>query len=146
MIFERLLRAASSSSSIEITSSGSGAKDQDQMAACRLFSRELQLFAESEQRRTMLNRVVGETSLLNGHCYTQEELVRFVMATTVEDVDDRSSSCSSLQRGYADGSDLYLLRLNAVGEDLLSESVAWVSDRSCKNMGLPWGFTIMALN
>jgi len=123
MIFERL------SSVVASTSSDSS----DQKTSC-LFSRALQLFAESEQRRTMLDRI-GQTSLLS-HCYTKDELVSFLVAI----VEDRRLP------GAADGSSSSLLPLNAVGEDLLSESVAWVSDRSCKNMGLPWGFTIMALN
>ncbi|KAK3949723.1 hypothetical protein QBC32DRAFT_400017 [Pseudoneurospora amorphoporcata] len=108
VVFERLLRACSSSAS------SSGNSDSGGLMTC-LFSRELQLFAESEQRRTMLERI-GGTSLLS-HCYTKDEVVR-----------------SSL------------LPLKAVGEDSLSESVAWVSDWSCKNMGLPRGFTVMALN
>lgn len=128
MVFERLLLASSSSSR---SSSYANSRSED-LTTC-LFSRELQLFAESEQRRTMLDRV-GGTSLLS-HCYTKDELVSFVVAT----VEDRVP-----HPRHADGSSL--LPLNAVGEDLLSDSVAWVSDRSCKNMGLPWGFTIMALN
>lgn len=79
----------------------------------------------------MLDRI-GETSLLS-HCYTKDELVSFLVAI----VEDRLPG----QR-HADGSS-GLLPLN---EELLSESVAWVCARSCKNMGLPWGFTIMALN
>ncbi|EAA28810.2 hypothetical protein GE21DRAFT_9856 [Neurospora crassa] len=125
MVFERLLRACSSSSAA-FANSGSGD------LTTSLLSRELQLFAESEQRRTMLDRI-GATSLLS-HCYTKDELVSFVVAM-VEDPDRAS------QQGGSS-----LLSLNAAGEDLSSDSVAWVSGRSCKNMGLPWGFTIMALN
>lgn len=124
MVFERLLHASSSSAA----SANSGTGD----LTTSLLSRELQLFAESEQRRTMLDRI-GATSLLS-HCYTKDELVSFVMAM-VEDPDRAS------QQGGSS-----LLSLNAVGEDLSSDSVAWVSGRTCKNMGLPWGFTIMALN
>ncbi|KAK3388609.1 hypothetical protein B0T20DRAFT_490709 [Sordaria brevicollis] len=121
MIFERLLHASCSSSS---------SIPEDKIGC--LFSRELQLFAESEQRRAMLDRI-GHTSLLS-HCYTKHELVSFLVGV----VEGRLSG-----QKHVAGSNL---PLNAVGEDLLSESVAWVSDRSCKNMGLPWGFTIMALN
>ncbi|KAJ4383735.1 hypothetical protein N0V85_008441 [Neurospora sp. IMI 360204] len=127
MVFERLLLACSS------RSSSANSRSED-LTTC-LFSRELQLFAESEQRRTMLDRI-GGTSLLS-HSYTKDELVSFVVATVEDRVPQQGGR-------LADGSSL--LPLNAVGEDLLSDSVAWVSDRSCKNMGLPWGFTIMALN
>ncbi|KAH7627982.1 hypothetical protein B0T09DRAFT_345604 [Sordaria sp. MPI-SDFR-AT-0083] len=133
VIFERLSKAAATAASSSSPSSGNSNSSSggDSMMTC-LLSRELQLFADSEQRKTMLHRI-GKTTLLS-HCYTKDELVRFVVAT----LEDRGV----LGQRHEDGG----LPLNAVGEDLLSENVAWVSDRSCKNMGLPWGFTIMALN
>lgn len=93
-----------------------------------LFSRELQLFAESEERHGVLDKIGGSSLFCS--CYTKDCMVDFVMTA----VDDR-------EVGHHDS-----LPLNAVGEELLSNSVAWVSDRPCKNMGLPWGFTIMAIN
>lgn len=93
-----------------------------------LVSRELQLFSESEQRRAVLEKIAG--SHLLSSCYTKNAMIDYVL----EVVDDRES-------GHYDP-----LPLSKVGEDLLSNSVAWVSDRPCKNMGLPWGFTFMAIN
>lgn len=93
-----------------------------------LFSRELQLFAESEQRAAVLDTI--GSSRLSGACYTRNAIVDFVLAAVEE-------------RGVAHHDNL---PRDSTGEDLLSDSVAWVSDRPCKKMGLPWGFTIMALN
>ncbi|GAB1317825.1 hypothetical protein MFIFM68171_08035 [Madurella fahalii] len=93
-----------------------------------LLSRELQLFAESEQRQAVLEKIAG--SHLLSSCYTKSAIVEFV----VEVVEGR-------ELGHYD-----TLPLNKAGEDLLSNSVTWVSDRPCKNMGLPWGFTIMTIN
>jgi hypothetical protein len=93
-----------------------------------LLSRELQLFSESEQRRAALDKIGG--SSLFSSCYTKIALVDFVMAA----IDER-------EVGHFD-----TLGCSAAGDHLLNDSVAWVSDRPCKNMGLPWGFTIMTLN
>ncbi|KAK3348659.1 hypothetical protein B0T25DRAFT_569335 [Lasiosphaeria hispida] len=94
----------------------------------RLFSRELQLFAESDERRDMLDKI-GASSLLSS-CFTKSVMIDFVTDT----IEGRETS------HYED------LPLGRLGGDLLSDSVAWVSDRPCKNNGLPWGFTIMAIN
>ncbi|KAK3385488.1 hypothetical protein B0H63DRAFT_183466 [Podospora didyma] len=91
----------------------------------RLFSRELQLFAESEQRRNMLEKVDG--SPLFGSCYSKNTLVDFLAGA----VSDREASRQ------------YNLPSTTIGEDI---NVAWGGSRPCKNMGLPWGFTIMAIN
>jgi hypothetical protein len=93
-----------------------------------IFSRELQRFAESEHRRLMLEKIGG--SSLFSSCYTKSSIVDFVMAAIEEQEVVRRDR----------------LPLSNAGEDLLSDAVAWVSDRPCKNMGLPWGFTIMTLN
>lgn len=98
------------------------------VVSSRLLSRELQLFAESEQRRAVLDKI-GSSHVFNS-CYTKNAIVDFVMGV----IDDQNSR---LQDCFA---------LNGAGEFLLSDNVAWVSDRPCKNMGLPWGFTIMTLN
>jgi hypothetical protein len=93
-----------------------------------MLSRELQLFAESEQRRGALDRI-GSSSLFTS-CYTKSSIVDFVMAALDEqDVE------------HHDG-----LTLGTAGKDLSGDNAAWLSDRPCKKMGLPWGFTIMALN
>ncbi|KAK0611200.1 hypothetical protein B0T14DRAFT_500353 [Immersiella caudata] len=93
-----------------------------------IFLRELQLFAESDQRGHMLEKIEA-SSLLNS-CYHTGVMTDFVMAA----IEDRET------RHFED------LPLGRLGEDLLSDSVAWVSDRPCKTNGLPWGFTILAIN
>ncbi|KXX72822.1 hypothetical protein MMYC01_210306 [Madurella mycetomatis] len=93
-----------------------------------LLSRELQLFSESEKRRAVLEKIVG-THLLSS-CYTKNAIVEFVV-----------EAVEGSELGHYD-----TLPLSKAGEDLLSDGVAWVIDRPCKNMGLPWGFTIMAIN
>ena len=93
-----------------------------------IFLRELQLFAESDQRQSMLDKI--DASSLISSCYTTSVMVDFVMAV----IEGRDTE-------HFEG-----LSLGKRGQDLLSDHIAWVSDRPCKNMGLPWGFTIMALN
>ncbi|KAK4247542.1 hypothetical protein C7999DRAFT_41193 [Corynascus novoguineensis] len=94
----------------------------------KLLSRELQLLAESEQRSAVLDKI-GSSHVFSS-CYTKNSVVDFLMAS-IDGHNDEPHEC---------------LALNETGEYLLSNSVAWVSDRPCKNMGLPWGFTIMSLN
>lgn len=93
-----------------------------------LFSRELQLFAESDARRNMLDKI-GASSLFDS-CFTGGVMADFVMAT----IEGRET-------GHYEN-----LPLGRLGEDPLSDDVAWISDRPCKNMGQPWGFTIMTIN
>jgi hypothetical protein len=100
----------------------------DQALSSSIFLRELQLFAESDQRGHMLEKIEA-SSLLNS-CYHTGVMTDFVMAA----IEDRET------RHFED------LPLGRLGEDLLSDSVAWVSDRPCKTNGLPWGFTILAIN
>ncbi|KAK5662213.1 hypothetical protein OQA88_8118 [Cercophora sp. LCS_1] len=99
-----------------------------QPLSSNILSRELQLFSECDQRRNMLEKI--EQSTLLNSCFTSGVMTDFVVAT----IEGRET------RHFED------LPLGRLGEDLLSDSVAWVSDRPCKTNGLPWGFTIMALN
>ncbi|KAK3321692.1 hypothetical protein B0H66DRAFT_574238 [Apodospora peruviana] len=94
----------------------------------RLLSRELQLFAESEQRHSMLDKIAA--SHLLSSCYTKSEAIAFLMGILKDCATDSRED----------------LPLTTVGEETPNDSVSWVSDRPCKNMGLPWGFTIMAIN
>jgi hypothetical protein len=97
------------------------------VTSCVLL-RETQLFAESDQRRNMLEKI-GASSLLTS-CYTKGVMADFVMAT----IENRET-------GHFEN-----LPLGRLGQEALSDSVAWVSDRPCKTNGLPWGFTIMTVN
>ena len=92
------------------------------------FSRELQLFAESEQRRSLLAKV--ESSPVLGSCYLNSQV---------------SAMITSAMEGCGQ-TDEEALPLRTIGEDIFRDDAAWVSDRPCKNMGMPWGFTIMAVN
>ncbi|KAK4143393.1 uncharacterized protein C8A04DRAFT_28816 [Dichotomopilus funicola] len=96
--------------------------------SARLLSRELQLFGESEQRRVVLDKI-GHSSAFSS-CYTKDSLVRFVL----EAIDTGN-----------DGQ-WEVLDSKPIGERMVSEESACINDRPCKNMGLPWGFTIMTLN
>jgi hypothetical protein len=93
-----------------------------------MLSRELQLFAECEKRRAVLEKI-GASHVFST-CYTKSSVVDFVMTAIDERENGRHDSLPS----------------DTAAADLLNDSAAWVSDRPCKNMGLPWGFTIMALN
>lgn len=93
-----------------------------------LLSRELQLFAESDQRHAVLDKIGGSSSFTT--CRTKKSMVDFVMAA----IEGRDV----VHHGD--------LPLNAAGEDLWIDGAGWISDRPRKNMGLPWGFTIMAIN
>lgn len=97
------------------------------LSAC-IFARELQLFAESEERRALLDGITA-SPVLHGPCYTKA-----VLADFLEEVIDYPTESTSL------------LPDTTMRNDFPSDPAAWVSDRPCKHMGLPWGFTIMALN
>lgn len=96
--------------------------------SARLLSRELRLFAESEQRRVVLD-TIGHSSTFSS-CYTKDSLVKFVL--------------KAIEAG--DNGQYEVLDLKPVGERLVREDSVYINDRPCKNMGLPWGFTIMTLN
>lgn len=89
-----------------------------------LLNRETQFFAESEQRTRMLNAI--EKSHLFEQCYMQSQIADMILgAMKAED--------ASISKSFGDDS-----------LDVMISS-ATICERP-ENMGLPWGFTIMALN
>jgi hypothetical protein len=93
-----------------------------------LASREIQLFKESQQRTVVLSKI-ADTSLLSA-CYARSGIVDFVVEVVEgQELGQHANPSSGI-----------------TGDDLLDNTAGWVTDRPCKNMGLPWGFTIMAIN
>jgi len=80
----------------------------------RLFSRELQLFAESDQRESVLE-TIDTTDIINS-CFAKRAVVDFIS-------------------GVIEG------RKKEQKTEDQSVNAAWG-----KNLGVPWGFTVMALN
>ena len=93
------------------------------------FERQLRLFAGSEQRRTILDRV--ERSHLWGNCFAKPEILNMIMDAINVDMEQDSGRSSPV------------LKL----EDDLLDPVAWVNEHHpTRNLGVPEGLTIMALN
>ena len=90
-----------------------------------LLSRQLRLFSESQELRGMLSAVEGSPVLKT--CYVKSEIASMI-----------TRAARSEQH--------FQLPLTTVGEERLSDGISWVSYRPCQDMGMPWGFTIMALN
>lgn len=111
-----------------VAPSDRGAPDGTHLSA-GVFARELQLMAESDARRRTLDILDREGSALFGACFMRSQVDRLIWKA-IEDRDD----------GMVE------LPMAGIGEELLHKGVAWVSDRPCRNMGLPSGFTIIALN
>ena len=94
------------------------------------FERQLRLFFGSEQRRTILDRV--ERSHLWGNCFAKPEILNLIMEAIDVDMAHDDSGRSSP-----------VLKL----EDDVVDPVAWVNEqRPARNLGIPDGLTIMALN
>lgn len=97
-----------------------------------LLAKELQLFTEGDQLRTVLEKLEG--SHVFGQCFMkaqiEDAMVDAVMAARKDDVD-----LPSTELGV---DSVYAIGVGAMG-GVESEAKKW-------NMGLPWGFTIMALN
>ncbi|KAL2263199.1 hypothetical protein VTK26DRAFT_7773 [Humicola hyalothermophila] len=101
-----------------------------------LFARQLRLFAEGEQRRVVLDGIAARRDLFSCS-YTSNHLVEAVSAV----VEGREAEEEEEERGNGMRRQFW-----GVTEEISSDIAAWDGDRPCKNMGLPWGFTIMALN
>lgn len=86
------------------------------------FNVEVQRFAQSEHRRRLVDMI--EHSRTFGRCYATVQ-IRDVIVKAVED------RCDTLA--------------DVLGEDGQT-AIGWASELPSRNMGLPWGFTILALN
>lgn len=95
-----------------------------------VLSGELQLFSESEERRRMLE--VVERSHLFGYCLSRGQVGELIL-TAVE----------------SGGEGMGMLPSTTVGEDdvfVRCGGVEKIGGRPYQDLGLPWGFTIMAIN
>ncbi|KAG7146527.1 hypothetical protein HYQ46_004672 [Verticillium longisporum] len=100
----------------------------EHLSACRgeitqeVFDQQVQHFAESDQCRRIIAKI--EESKVFSRCYAKSQLADVI--------------CQAVE----DGSDTASLGL---GEDDQA-AIEWASELPSRNMGLPWGFTILALN
>ncbi|KAK4641665.1 hypothetical protein QC761_512980 [Podospora bellae-mahoneyi] len=92
-----------------------------------VVDRELRLFEQSKQKRSVLERI--EEGGLLGECYTVEAVVEFIVG--VIDEEEKEDVVNEVE----------------IEQVATNEKVDWeMGSRPYGNMGLPWGFTIMALN
>lgn len=92
-----------------------------------MVDRELRLFEQSKQKRSVLERI--EEGGLLGECYTVEAVVEFIVG--VIDEQEKEEVVNEVE----------------IEQVVTNEKVDWeMGSRPYGNMGLPWGFTIMALN
>ncbi|KAK4223206.1 hypothetical protein QBC38DRAFT_447576 [Podospora fimiseda] len=101
-----------------------------------LLARKLRLFAESKQRQVVLDTIAGS------HCfsesYTRSDVVEFL----VNAVQKAQEAVDEFSFGRSGRNSPEVEEVSLV----LGDSWGGSGERPCKNMGLPWGFTIMALN
>ncbi|KAM0270641.1 hypothetical protein ACHAQH_009357 [Verticillium albo-atrum] len=86
------------------------------------FDHHVQQFAKSDQCRRIISKI--EESRVFSRCYAKSQLAD-VICQAVEDGVDTASL--------------------GLGEDDQA-AIEWASELPSRNMGLPWGFTILALN
>ncbi|KAK1974225.1 hypothetical protein LZ30DRAFT_694492 [Colletotrichum cereale] len=86
------------------------------------FDREVRRFAECELRSAMIRKI--EQSRLFGRCYTKSQIADLIMDVVEAKVGDAEFA----------------------SEDEYQNAIGWATELPARNMGLPWGFSIMALN
>lgn len=86
------------------------------------FDRDLQRFADCELRSAMIRKI--EDSRIFGRCYTKNQIADLIMDAVDGKVDDAEFT----------------------SEDEYQNAIGWATELPARNMGLPWGFSIMALN
>ncbi|KZL80127.1 hypothetical protein CI238_05431 [Colletotrichum incanum] len=86
------------------------------------FDREVHRFAECELRSAMIRKI--EESRLFGRCYTKSQIADLIMSVVEGKVNDAEFT----------------------SEDEYQNAIGWATELPARNMGLPWGFSIMALN
>ncbi|KAK0721291.1 hypothetical protein B0T21DRAFT_414485 [Apiosordaria backusii] len=98
-----------------------------------ILDRELRLFEQSEEKTEVLGKM--EESGLLRECYTKQAVVDFLVSI-IEDAQQKDEQ----EAEEVTGSETETVFTN--------EKVDWDMEggRPYGNMGLPWGFTIMALN
>jgi len=103
-------------------------KSCDSELSAGVLARKLRLFSESKERQSVLDAIAGS------HCFSESYTRSDVVAFLVNAIEARKAD------EYPPVGDKEQ-ELLGLGKDS-----SWESERPCKNMGLPWGFTIMALN
>ncbi|TDZ60918.1 hypothetical protein CTRI78_v004620 [Colletotrichum trifolii] len=86
------------------------------------FDRDVQHFAECQLRSAMIRKI--EDSRIFGRCYTKSQIADLIMDAVEGKVDDAEFTT----------------------EDEYQNAIGWATELPARNMGLPWGFSIMALN
>ncbi|KAL2873025.1 hypothetical protein SGCOL_011824 [Colletotrichum sp. CLE4] len=86
------------------------------------FDREVRRFAECELRSAMIRTI--EESRIFGRCYTTSQIADLIMGAVEGKVNDAEFT----------------------SEDEYQNAIGWATELPARNMGLPWGFSIMALN
>ncbi|KAM7188262.1 hypothetical protein V8F20_010639 [Naviculisporaceae sp. PSN 640] len=101
------------------------------------LARELEIFSEEDERHDMLEKVAASRFL--NTCSDKKDLVVSLMKI-VEDEDEDDTTV--LETNHHN----LVTSWVASKQSINTEIEEWDSSRPCKNMGLPWGFTILALN
>ncbi|KAK4217492.1 hypothetical protein QBC37DRAFT_414622 [Rhypophila decipiens] len=101
------------------------------------LERELEIFSEGDERHEMLEKV--EASRFLTACYDKKDLGVYLMKI-VEDEDEEEDITPENHNHNL------VTSWSATKQTINTDSDEWDSSRPCKNMGLPWGFTILALN
>ncbi|TKW50471.1 hypothetical protein CTA1_5526 [Colletotrichum tanaceti] len=86
------------------------------------FDREVRRFAGCELRSAMI-RTIAESRLF-GRCYTKSQIADLIAAAV---------------EGKVNGAEF-------ASEDEYQNAIGWATELPARNMGLPWGFSIMAIN
>lgn len=87
-----------------------------------LVSEEIQHFAESSHRQRIQDTIEG--SRVFGRCYDRSQIANLILRA----VEDKE-----------------VAKWDSLADDEQA-AIGWASELPSRNMGLPWGFTILALN
>lgn len=101
------------------------------------LERELEIFSDEDERHEMLEKVAASRFLKT--CYDKKDLVASLMKIVEDEDEDDNSSLENHNHNMVSS-------WAASKQTISTETDEWDSSRPCKNMGLPWGFTILALN
>ncbi|KAK4176856.1 hypothetical protein QBC36DRAFT_328359 [Triangularia setosa] len=104
----------------------------DDITTAGIVERELRLFQQNEQKKEALDKI--EESGLLSECFTKEAVVEFLVSAIERQQQEEKEEQPAPER----------TEMEAV---FTNEKADWdMGGRPYGNMGLPWGFTIMALN
>lgn len=101
------------------------------------LERELEIFSEEDERHDMLEKVAASRFLTS--CSDKKDLVVSLMKIVEDEDEDDTTTLETHNHNLVSS-------WAASKQTINIETDEWDSSRPCKNMGLPWGFTILALN